>query len=271
MSVELPEDVYHHDSIVQADPESVRVADQRKRRRISKRTLPKTFLFLQKSGLLVLGAMLVRECRLLPRHPDKVSWTVSRAAMLAKAFPLVEADWKYMSNVFELQGAVEVRCRLQSCQAGGSLNSHFAESVGAVWKTWSVADEAIQLLRAFDGSPITFTTSCAYATAIGVTPDAAEHAADEEGQPLGASVADDDGNDDGGEARCVNSSTGLETNSVRERLHSMSKKTFGAVARRFTPDAILQCLDIASDLKPGASLANNLGKAAAFVFGVAMT
>ena len=255
-------------SVVQKSVRGTRAAAKRRQRRELTRALPKPFCLYNKCTESLEGGMFVNLCHALPGDDAVARWTVARVAILALPVVVPMSSFRYMSNIFAVPKALEVQCRTEATLVGGTLNAHFTEYSTHAWKAWGIGRDVSERLRAFDGHAIRFNTPRNYCVAIGITPEvAADSSAVEEVQPLG--VASEVVEEGGGDALADDSQLvgTAGTDDVRRSLDRMSVRQFGAIERRFTPEAILTCLDVAGDLKPGKSLAGTFGKVANLFFG----
>ena len=242
-------------------------AQRRQTQRVVRRQLPQVCLVFCVATKMVLGAMVVSHC--LQSDDSKLIWTVSRFVGLTAYYTVQQSDYKYHGKVFSLKPDIEKHIRMASVSIGGSLCHHFSEFANSIWKVWGLEKSICEKIRLWDGFPIRFSTLGEYARATGIQ---AEAQADDAAQVVAIleSVAEH-----GGIAPVPGVAADVEempvdanlSSEISARLHGLHVDQQGACAKKFLPEGILSCLQLAAQLKPSVAVEDALAHAAAIILG----
>ena len=131
--------------------------------------------------------------------------------------------------------------------------------------------ETMAVLSRFDDSPVLFNSALNFSAAAGITPSTETCSTADDARVFldavghGGALGDPQPLVDDSVGRLAEPSA---TGTVRDNLTALSTpQAAGTVHHRFTPSAILDCLLLAGNLRPQASLEDTLAMAASLLFG----
>lgn len=242
-------------------------------KRRDKNSLPKVFFLLDRRTYSVLGAAVFLEAS-RARTSDQLSWSLTRCVPLRVPFVVGVADRRYTSTVFPLWAGCEARVRESVALVGGHLGSHFPEMGDQPVRCFAIPEQFVPRLFSDPSAVVVVKTPSSYALTAGVKPalveddlsDLRASAPQQVDVPVASAVGV------GGDA-----DLGDPTARPAERLSAgVAKQLKGlyveqqgtcAVTHRYTVSGILSCLQLASNLKPTASVKDALAACAPILMG----
>jgi len=176
---------------------------------------------------------------------------------------------KYENLLFLLRSSAESQARLAEAAVGGPLASHFLEFGSKPFKCFRLLDDAVLPQRGDPEKTFYIRSPMNYAHAAGVVAETVERLPDlevreEEDHDERCSDDEDGGNDAAPMPGQVSAGT---DEAVADRLKSLYKTVKGAVPHKYTTVGLLAFLELCSNLKPGADVANVLASSATIFFG----
>ena len=231
-----------------------------------KNQLPSVFLLYVKRDKLIVGAALFEAAYKLDSSPHEVSWYVTAATQLTRAVTLVSSMYAYISTVFTLKAEAENVIRASEVTCGGYLSGHYPVQETSRFRCMEcLAENVAALFAAGPGITTRVSTPASCALSAGVAVEFVRSL-----PPIAIEeVPANDATDDPPPPEDVpNPPLGGSTpHEVGQRLSHLYVVTEGATPHRYTVQALLSYLDLASYLKPSADVSNVLAASASIFFG----
>ena len=233
-----------------------------------KQQLPRVVFLARKEGRVMLGAVLLAELVLVAG--GELFVRVDRCVAFEDPPAVSNDSFSKLSTLWYLRPNVEQDLRRRDASVGGVINDHFTEFAGSRWPVWPLSTEEEQTLRGPDDVPCTMRISRSFATQLGVTPSevtgipnaTAEARAEEERHADGTNDADGVADDSARADPAAPTPRITAADQARNHLNGLHTAAGGSCIRRYTVRAILLCLQLASKLRPAASLGQCMAYAA---------
>ena len=242
------------------------------RRRLQNET-PCVFLVYKQQAKEIVGACVcTRVCQIIGNE-TRVTWELTRGVELDTPFHVGKEQAPARGQVFKLTSVAEAAVRTSTCRPGGMLSGHFPEFEAKRFRCFLFSeDHCLQPLFASPGYLTHIDTPKSYVAAAGVDPELVEQhpgargVDEEEDDMVDAPVAPP------GQVPPAGPRVVGIVGEVMQRLRSyFTRCRGGTVAVRYAPAAMLSFLDLASNLKPSASMNNVLACSAGFFSGRLVT
>ena len=244
-----------------------------------RQSLPKVFLLVSKQPTYMIhGAVLFCACLSVGREIEHC-FTIGGYAILEKEVEVTKTMSRYRSIVFSLAADVEASVRRMQTVPGGTLNEHFSAFANQSWRCWIIESTVIQQMRS--GAAVPYVkVQPTYARLIGVEPTITDSIASHfdtpsELDPLeldesGSSVEPALQHPSGAAPNVQSFYIPAVADVSRATSHLRSLATMrdkGSCPHVYSPEVVLSCLNLYSNMKPAASINNVLGHAATLFFG----
>ena len=230
-------------------------------RRAEAAALPRAFLLYRRHDRAVFGAGSAVDCLLL--NDDTLHWVFDAVFFLAEPVILDRARVRYASQTFSVVPEYEAELRREEAVMGGSLNAHLQQFAGKRWRVWTCTEDTVlKLQKSVVGVGVLVTTPRNYARELGIKPRSVDRLPDFNADLEAAAAA----------ARCGDEPDQPDVNAdvanafgpreVLERLKAGTAKHSGVSNFKYTPETLIACLQLGSQLKPKVNVHDALAEAA---------
>ena len=231
--------------------------------------LPEVCLAYNKEAKQVLGAFVLERCFRVG-CAQELTFLAAGFAMLREPVDLVSSMCKYMSTVFALQPQAERAIREAPALGGAPLGHHFVAFADSTWRVFTCSPRSCEDLTRLDSDEVYIRTPLARARTLGVHPEEVSELPDRIAELEAAAeeledIADEGtrGASDGGVTPVAG--TGHQACTPMVSGMPLASVQGGTVAVKFTPEAVLNCLQLSALLRPGASVQDALAAAAPII------